>query len=349
MSTFRIVHYLNQFFGGLGGEEKADAAPTLRAGPIGPGVLLHDLCRGQAEVAATVTCGDNRMAEHPAETLRAVLDLVREAKPDLLVAGPAFGSGRYGLACAAVCSAARQELGVPAVTAMSPDNPGAESRGAHVIVAISGPTASTMKADLERLARLAVKIGRREPLGAADDEGYLPSGRRVNEFGTKTGAERMVEMLLRKVRGEPFASEVVVPAFEPVPPAPPVRDLSTATLAVVTTSGLVGAGNPGGVESWRATKWEKYDISGLSELSPDAFTCVHGGYDTRHIRANPNRAVPLDALRASEREGRIGRLHDVLYTTVGNVMPVLRASQFGREIAAELRSAGVEAAIFTAT
>lgn len=349
MSTFRIVLYLNQFFGGIGGEEKADAPPQLRSGPVGPGVLLSQLLDGHAEVVATVLCGDNRMAERQAETLPAVLDLIRETRPDLVVAGPAFGSGRYGMACAAVSAAARRQLGVPALTAMAPDNPGAEGRDADVLVAVSGPTATSMKPDLERVARLALKLLRREPLRAADDDGYLPRGRRVNEFGERSGADRMVEMLVRKVRGEPFASEVIVPQFEPVSPAPPLRDLREATLAVVTTSGVVKAGNPGGVESWRATRWEKYPIDGIDTLSPDAFTCVHGGYDTRHIRVDPNRAVPLDVLREREREGRIGRLHDVLYTTVGNVMPVARARQFGREIARELRSAGVQAVILTAT
>lgn len=349
MSTSRVVLYLNQFFAGLGGEEKADAAPLVKPGAAGPGILLNELLRGDAQVVGTVLCGDNRMAEHQAETLPQVLALIRELEPDLVAAGPAFGSGRYGMACAAVCTAARRELGVPAVTAMDPENPGAEGRAPEVLVAAGGATAATMRPDLERMARLIRKLLRREPLRPADEDGYLPRGRRVNEFGDRTGAERMVEMLLTKTRGEPLVSEVIVPKFERVPPAPPVRNLREATLALVTTSGLVRSGNPGGVESWRATRWEKYSIAGLEALSADEFTCVHGGYDTRHIRGNPNRAVPLDVLREWEKERRIGRLHHVLYTTVGNVMPVERARQFGREIAGELREAGVEAAILTAT
>ncbi len=349
MSTFRVALYLNQFFGGLGGEDRADAAPLLKPGAVGPGVLLSELLRPDAQVVGTVLCGDNRMAEHRAEALPRVLALLRELKPDLVVAGPAFGSGRYGIACAAVCRAARQELGVPALTGMFPENPGAEGRDPEVVVAVTGPTATTMKPDLEQMARLARKLLRREPLRPADEDGYLPRGKRRNEFGDRSGAERVVEMLLKKVRGEPFVSEVIVPQFERVPPAPALRDLRRATLALITTSGVVRSGNPGGVESWRATRWEKYSITGLEALSPDQFTCVHGGYDTRYIRANPNRAVPLDVLRLWEKEGRIGKLHDVLYTTVGNVMPVERARQFGREIAQELRQAGVQAAILTAT
>ncbi len=38
--VIRVVHYLNQFFGGVGGENKADVGPQVRNGPIGPGRAL---------------------------------------------------------------------------------------------------------------------------------------------------------------------------------------------------------------------------------------------------------------------------------------------------------------------
>ena len=59
--------------------------------------------------------------------------------------------------------------------------------------------------------------------------------------------------------------------------------------------------------------------------------------------------MPLDVLRRYLADGRIGRMHEVLYTTVGNVMPVERARRLGREIAQELREAAVQAVLFTAT
>ncbi len=349
MGGMKVVHYLNQFFGGVGGEDKADVRPELRRGPVGPGQQLQRLLGADVTIVGTVVCGDNRMAEQPAETLVAVTDLLRDLRPDLVVAGPAFNAGRYGLACAAVCAAARRELKVPAITAMFAENPGREGIDPSVLVAVAGATSATMKADLERLAHLSLKTLRQEPLGPADVDGYLPTGRRVNEFGDQTGAERMVAMLVRKLRREPYVSELVVPRFDSVPPAPPVADVSRTTLGIVTTSGVVRTGNPERMESWRATKWARYPLAGVAALSPDSFTCVHGGYDNRHIRADPHRAVPLDVLRRYTQEGRIGSLHEVLYTTVGNVMPVERARRLGREVAEELRDAGVQAVLMTAT
>ncbi len=48
-----------------------------------------------------------------------------EYKPDLLIAGPAFESGRYGIACGAICQAAQERLDIVAVAGMDEDNVGA--------------------------------------------------------------------------------------------------------------------------------------------------------------------------------------------------------------------------------
>ena len=37
----RVVHYINQFFAGVGGEEKADYQPETREGAVGPGLALN--------------------------------------------------------------------------------------------------------------------------------------------------------------------------------------------------------------------------------------------------------------------------------------------------------------------
>ena len=60
----RVVHYLNQFFAQVGGEEKGDVAPGFKAGVIGPGRALQQALGQEAEVVATCFCGDNYFAEH---------------------------------------------------------------------------------------------------------------------------------------------------------------------------------------------------------------------------------------------------------------------------------------------
>ena len=39
----RVVHYLNQFFGGIGAEEQAGVGLEARDGAVGPGKLLEQL------------------------------------------------------------------------------------------------------------------------------------------------------------------------------------------------------------------------------------------------------------------------------------------------------------------
>ena len=40
MAKYKIVHYLNQFFGGIGGEDKAGVQPEVREEKIGPGIAI---------------------------------------------------------------------------------------------------------------------------------------------------------------------------------------------------------------------------------------------------------------------------------------------------------------------
>ncbi|HET9050335.1 MAG TPA: glycine/betaine/sarcosine/D-proline family reductase selenoprotein B, partial [Candidatus Dormibacteraeota bacterium] len=89
----RVVHYINQFFGGTGGEEAAGMPPELREGPVGPGRRLATLLGPDHEIVATAVCGDDHAASEPDAAAR-ILELIRQASPDAVVAGPAFGSGR---------------------------------------------------------------------------------------------------------------------------------------------------------------------------------------------------------------------------------------------------------------
>ena len=53
----RVVHYLNQFFGGQGGEEAAHLAPHIQDGAVGPGRLLEQVLGGRRTGRAYHRCG----------------------------------------------------------------------------------------------------------------------------------------------------------------------------------------------------------------------------------------------------------------------------------------------------
>ena len=113
----RVVHYLNQFFGGIGGEERAQTPLEVREGPVGPGRALQQALGAEGTVVATLVCGDDYVAEREEAAGASMREALQRYQPDLVIAGPAFDSGRYGLGCALACRVARS-LGIPAVTGM---------------------------------------------------------------------------------------------------------------------------------------------------------------------------------------------------------------------------------------
>jgi glycine reductase len=344
----RVVHYVNQFFAGVGGEDQAGVGPARAERLSGPSTALQAALGDAGHVVATVYCGDNHVAEYDAAVER-IVELIGREAPDVVLAGPAFAAGRYGLACGKVALTVKERLGIVGVAAMHRDNPAADLYRAQVYVVGTTPTAAGMADALRRMASLAVKLHRGAPVGSPAEEGYLPTGRRLLVFAEHPAADRTLHMLLRKLRGEPFATEWPVPTYGAVPAAPPVPELARATIAVITTGGLVPRGNPDRLESAYATKWLKYSLKDVDRLEPRAWQSVHGGFDTTMINADPHRLVPLDVLRALEARGAFGRLHNELYTTVGNTSSIPTMRRFAQEMAGDLRATGVDGVILTST
>jgi glycine reductase len=340
----RVVHYLNQFFSGAGGEDAAATPPSSRPGPVGPGRRLAQLLGDEHEIVATVSCGDDDAAGRGG-AIAEIVALIGQAAPDLVVAGPAFTSGRYGLACARVAAAATA-AGMTAVAAMHPDNPGLDEAGPAPVVA-AGEAARLMGPALDTLAAAARKLLAGEALTNAD--GLLGLAPRQPRMADRNAAERAVALALARLGGDREATEVPLPRFDRVTPAPPVEDLAHSTLALVTEGALVPDDNPGALESARATKWLRYSLAGVDQLPSGEWRSVHGGFSTVWANADPHRILPLDAARQLEREGVIGRLHEEYLVTAGNGTSVANARRFGIEWAADLRHSGARAAILTAT
>jgi glycine reductase len=84
-------------------------------------------------------------------------------------------------------------------------------------------------------------------------------------------------------------------------------------------------------------------------LSQGEFESVHRGVDTTFINEDPNRLLPVDVMREMEREGIIGRLYPYFFATTGCGTFVEMSRKIGAGIAKELKDAGVEGVILTAT
>jgi betaine reductase len=349
MGRVKVVHYLNQFFGQIGGEDKAGIPPQLKEGRTPVGQLLEKESGDHFEVVRTIICGDNYAAEHLDEVEAIVLKWVEEVRPALFLAGPAFGAGRYGMACGTMCKAVQQKLGIPGLTAMHPNNPGVDSAGKEIYIIETGDSTLDMKRVVPKMVDFAQKILDKAPIGMPQEEGYLPRGVRVNVRVEKRGSKRAVEMLLKKLRGEPFETELPLPQFDKVLPAPPIRDLAKAVIALVTEGGIVPRGNPDRIEAHNASKYCKYFIRDLNDLAGGEYQTAHGGYDPVYANDDPDRVLPLDATRLLEEEGVFAKLYDYYYVTVGNVTAVASAARYGREIGERLLKDGVQGVILTST
>ena len=349
MGKIRIVHYINQFFAGIGGEDKADFKPEVRETVIGPGLAIQAGFKDEAEIVATVICGDSYFGENIEEATKEVLGMIKKYSPDLVIAGPSFNAGRYGVAAGAVAEAVQNQLGIPAITGMYIENPGADMFKKAVYVVETKNSAVGMKDAVAKMVPLALKLVRGEVIGSPQEEGYLERGIRKNYFTDKRGSERAVDMMVKKLAGEPFVTEFPMPNFDRVEPNPAIKDITKAKIAIVTSGGIVPHGNPDHIESSSAQKYGKYDIEGVDDLVEGEWETAHGGHDPVYANLDADRVIPVDVLRDMEKEGKIGSLHRYYYSTVGNGTAVASSKKFAAEFCKELKADGVDAVILTST
>lgn len=346
----KAVLYINQFFAGIGGEEKADHAPEIREGLVGPGLALKASLKN-AEITHTIICGDNFMGSNTDEAIEIINGFLEDIEFDIFFAGPAFQAGRYGVACGTICKHVENTFGVKTITSMNAENPGAEMFKKDTYIFRGGKSAAAMRKDTKKMAALGDKILNRETGFLAEDEGFFTRGIRhqVWREDNAIAADRAVNMLMKKLSGEAFVSELPIPKLDRVPIAAPVKDLSKATIAIVTSGGIVPMDNPDKIQSSSATRWGRYDMTGMTALESGVFRTTHGGYDPAVADANPNVVVPLDALRVYEQDGKIGKLHDFFYATVGTGTSEADAARMAEEMIPYLREANVDAILEVST
>lgn len=345
----KAIHYINQFFAGIGGEDKADYEPEIREGLVGPAMAMNSVL--DAEVTHTIICGDNFMGSNEEEAVRRILGFLEDKEFDIFVAGPAFQAGRYGFACGTICKAVKEKFNVPVITSMNIENPGVEMYKKDLYIFKGGKSAAKMRSNVKVMAAFANKILNGEKLGSADEEGYFERGIRHQVWleSGKTAAERAVEMLVKKLKGEAFITELPIPKLDRIPVATPIKDLSKANIALVTTGGIVPIDNPDRIQSASATRWGRYDISEIDNLESVAFKTIHAGFDPAAADADPDVIMPIDVMKAYEKEGKIGKLHSYFYSTVGTGTTQAEASRMGKEMLEYLLEDKVDGVILTST
>lgn len=160
--------------------------------------------------------------ENLEDARKTILDMIKQQKADLFIAGPAFNAGRYGVACGDICKAVSQELDIPVITGMYIENPGVDLYRRDVNIVKTGGSAADMRNAVPVMAKAALKLARGEELKAPED-GVLEKGVRKNMFRDERGSKRAVEMLIAKLNGQPFETEYPMPDFDRVTPTRRLR------------------------------------------------------------------------------------------------------------------------------
>lgn len=242
--AYKLVHYINQFFAGIGGEDKADVSPEVRDGIVGPGMAFKAAFNGEAEIVATFICGDNYCANHLDDVAAHMVETVKAYGADGLIAGPAFNAGRYGTACGAVCAAVAKELQLPVVSGMYRESPGVDLYRKEVTIVETADSARGMGKAVPPWPPSCSSCSRARRSPILKRPGVFPKGIRKNMFYEQPGAERAVQMLIKKLNGEAFRTEYPMPVFDRVEPRPAIADISKATIAIVTSGGIVPVRQP---------------------------------------------------------------------------------------------------------
>ncbi len=346
----KAIVYLNQFFGQIGGEDKADFAPEIREGLVGPATEFNKRLKN-AEVTHTVICGDNFMGSNKDEAVEKILGFLEDKEFDIFFAGPAFQAGRYGVACGNICKAVKEKFNVPVITSMHVENPGVDMFKKDAYVFVGGNNAGRMRKDIKPMTAFGDKILAGEKLLSAEEEGFFVRGIRHQVWleSGKPASDRAVEMMIKKLNNEEFKTELPIPKLDRVEIAAPIKDLSKANIACVTTGGIVPVDNPDRIQSASATRWGRYDISALDDLEGGVYKTIHAGFDPAAADADPDVIVPLDALRAYEKEGKIGKVHEYFYSTVGTGTTEAEAARMAREIVECLKEGNVDGVVLTST
>ncbi len=166
---------------------------------------------------------------------------------------------------------------------------------------------------------------------------------------TVPASKRGIDMLLAKYYDREYETEVSTKPFEEVPVPNMRKELSSARIALVTDGGLVPKDNPDHLSSTNARKFCMYSLGGKDSLRGEDYEISHQGYNGEYAEEDPDRLLPVDAVRRAEKEGMIGKLFDIFYTTAGVMTPVEESVKLGEKIAVSLRDCDVDGVILTST
>lgn len=357
MAKKRVVLYLNQFFGQLGGEAAASVGFTVKEELVGPGMAFKKFLGDDAEIVATIICGDDFFSGEPEVHAGEFVELAKGYKPDVVFAGPAFAAGRYSVACGAICKKVQEDLGIPAISAMDESAPGTDMYRKDIYITKTSNNSRDMVKNINDMVNLsnyllADKSDEYTPLLSLDhipdpvEYNYFHRDVLRNAFCEESQAARAVAKLVAKIKGEPFVTEVVPEVLEIIEPPKPIKDMSKATIGFASDGGLVPKGNPDRMATRSNLIWNSYD---MDEMFKD-YEVIHAGYFNDYVLQSADRLLPRDVVLDMVAEGKVGALDNNYYAMPACTTVSKRCAEVGEAMAADIvKNGNIDAVILTST
>lgn len=163
--TKKIVLIMNHVQAGMGSDENAFLPPSGKKTVIGPGKILAPMFLEQnAEISATLFCGDQYYLSHPEEVNKKFVGFVKKFAADAVLCGPAMQYPNFGEMCGKLTQCL-QEYGIPAAAAMSIENPSTE-KFKEIIPIIKMPKKGGigLQTSFQNMALLVSQMARNEDI-----------------------------------------------------------------------------------------------------------------------------------------------------------------------------------------
>lgn len=120
MGMMKVMMIFDQTQAGLGGKESPDLPMGGKPMAIGScGMFERFMEQNDGKVVATLWCGDGTFKADPELNAKKFAAMAKKFGPDVVICGPCFNYGNYGLMAAKTAMTINEHTDIPAFAIMS--------------------------------------------------------------------------------------------------------------------------------------------------------------------------------------------------------------------------------------
>ncbi|MFT0132074.1 GrdB-related putative oxidoreductase [Candidatus Enterenecus avicola] len=167
----KIILILNHVTAGMGSDENAQLPPSGKKAALGPGRTLNPLFQEQdAQIVATLYCGDQYYHEHQEEVNKKFVGFAKKFDADAVLCGPAMHYPNFGEMAAGLTKVFNAQ-GIPGAAAMSEENPAVAIYAKDIyILKMPKKGGIGLNDSYKKMANVVSQLAHGKPLTEADQD-----------------------------------------------------------------------------------------------------------------------------------------------------------------------------------